>query len=281
MHTDKQLLALYGLKYNPFTPDIPPDAIWSTPTVELFLARLERLAAQGGIAALWGDVGLGKSKNLQLAATRLARLPELTVGVMQRPQSNMSDFYRELGDLFNLRLNPANRYGGFKALRERWEHHIKSTLMRPILLLDEAQLAAPQCLTELRLLASDRFDSRSLLTIVLCGDTHLPDRFRLPELLPMGSRITVRLIMEPYTQDQCEDYLRHLLSHAGAPHLLTPELIRCLAHHSAGNLRQLTQMANEMLVTAAANNLPQLDEQLFLKVFELPQRPGKRQGRSS
>ena len=34
------------------------------------------------------------------------------------------DFYRELGDIFSVKLSPLNRWGGFKALRERWRAHV-------------------------------------------------------------------------------------------------------------------------------------------------------------
>ena len=56
-------------------------------------------------------------------------------------------------------LSPANCYGGFKALRERWHNHIKSTLFKAVLLIDEAQEMITSCMNELRLLASTDFDS--------------------------------------------------------------------------------------------------------------------------
>ena len=71
---------------------------------------------------------------------------------MERPQSSLSDFYREMGTLFGVNLSPSNRYGGFTALRERWKNHIKSTLFRPVLLVDEAQEMLTPCLNEIRLL---------------------------------------------------------------------------------------------------------------------------------
>jgi hypothetical protein len=58
---------------------------------------------------------------------------------MERPQSSLGDFYREMGDIFEVNLSLANRYGGFKALRERWLKHTQTTLFRPVLLIDEAQ----------------------------------------------------------------------------------------------------------------------------------------------
>ena len=41
-------------------------------------------------------------------------------------------------------------------------------------------------LCELRLLASARFDSQSLLCVVLSGDARLLDKLRREELIPLG-----------------------------------------------------------------------------------------------
>jgi len=38
----RQLLAVYGLKWNPFTPDIPNDALWRPAEVEHFCWRVEQ-----------------------------------------------------------------------------------------------------------------------------------------------------------------------------------------------------------------------------------------------
>src|SRR5208282_358546 len=170
MTTDKQLLSLYGLKWNPFISDIPVEAIWSPPQLGSFSMRLESLVMEGGFAMISGEPGLGKSKTLHLMAQRLGKLEDVVVGVMERPQSTINDFYREMSALFGVNLSPANRYGGFKALRERWHNHIRTTLFRPVLLVDEAQEMTTSALNELRLLASTNFDSQSILTTVLCGD---------------------------------------------------------------------------------------------------------------
>jgi hypothetical protein len=51
---------------------------------------------------------------------------------VERPQSNLNDFYRELGDIFAVKLMPSNRWGGFRALRERWKAHLASTRIKPM-----------------------------------------------------------------------------------------------------------------------------------------------------
>lgn len=264
---DKKLLALFGLKWNPFHTDLPVDALWLPPTIEHYLFRIENLVIDGGFALIAGEPGLGKSKCLQLIAHRLRRLDNVVVGVMERPQSSLGDFYRELGDIFGVNLSPANRYGGFKSLRERWLKHSQETLCKPVLLIDEAQEMVTGCLNELRLLGSARFDSQCLLTTVLSGDMRLPERFRNEALISLGSRIKLRLLLEPYDRTVLLDYLEHGLTQAGAPHLMTSQLKETLADHAAGNLRILNNMAIELLARGIHNDVPQLDEKLFLELF--------------
>lgn len=263
------ILALFGLKHNPFCRGIPREAIWHPPGSAAFFYRVETIALDGGFGLIAGESGLGKSKILQLLSDRLLFVGgDVVVGVMERPQSSVSDFYRELGHLFEVNLSPSNRYGGFKSLREKWRNHIQSTLLRPILLVDEAQEAAHSCLTELRLLSSARFDSECLLTTVLCGDNRLPERFRSPQLAPLGSRIRTRWLLQPWERNVLSDFLEHALDAAGAPHLMTDELKKGLVEHAAGNLRILCGIGDELLSAGAQRKVKQLDEQLFLELYD-------------
>jgi type II secretory pathway predicted ATPase ExeA len=264
---DKQLLALFGLKWNPFQADLPVESLWMPPGMDSFVFRVENLVMDGGFALVCGEPGLGKSKSLQLIAHRLRRLDNVAVGVMERPQSSLSDFYREMGDVFGVNLSPANRYGGFKSLRERWQKHSQDTLLKPVLLVDEAQEMMTGCLNELRLLGSAHFDSQCLLTTVISGDMRLPERFRTEALVSLGSRIKLRMMLEPYDRAILLDYLEHCLAQAGAPHLMSSGLMETLVDHAAGNLRVLNNMAAELLARGAQTEAAQLDEKLFLEVF--------------
>lgn len=268
---NKKLLALYGLKWNPFSPDLPSEALFKTPKIDSFGWRIEQAhVREGGFALITGDPGTGKSVALRLVAERLAGLADLTVGALAHPQCHIADFYRELGDLFGVELRPHNRWAGFKTLRERWTAHIDSTLLRPVLLIDEAQEMSSTVLSELRLLSSTRFDSRIILSVVLCGDARLVDKLRQQDLLPLGSRIRARLTMEYASRDELQACLRHLLVTAGTPKLMTPELASTLCDHAAGNYRVLTSLGAELLAAGAERECTQLDEKLYLEVFAAP-----------
>ena len=250
---------------------MPTEAVFIIPKVENFLWRIEHnQVREGGFALITGDPGTGKSGVLRLLAERLERLREVTVGVLTHPQSNLADFYREMGDIFGVGLKPNNRWGGFKALRERWQAHLENTLLRPVLLIDEAQELSPAVLSELRVASGARFNSRLLLSLVLAGDGRLPDKLRREDLLPSGSRIRTRLVMEYATRDEPLACLHHLLATAGNANLMTPDLMHTLCDHALGNYRVITTLAAELLTAAAQREATQLDEKLYLEVFSPP-----------
>ena len=268
---NSKLLALYGLKWNPFSSELPTEALFVPSKVENFCWRVEHAQVrEGGFALIHGDPGTGKSVALRLLEERLARLSDLTVGSISHPQSSLVDFYRELGDIFTVPLRPNNRWAGFKILRERWLAHLESTRRRAVLLIDEAQEMNPSVLCELRLLASARFDSQSLLCIVLAGDARLIDKLREEALIPLGSRIRIRLATEHASRDELAACLDHLIQGAGNASLMTPQLRQTLCDHAAGNYRILTSLAAELLAAAAQRDLPVLDEKLYFDVFAQP-----------
>jgi type II secretory pathway predicted ATPase ExeA len=268
---DKKLLAQHGLKWNPFSLQLPLEALQRTPAIDSFCRRVEHLAREGGFALLSGEPGLGKSSAMRLLAAHLGSVRELRVGELTRPQSHMADFYRELGELFEVRLTPHNRWTGTKLLRERWLAHIGSVLYRPVLLIDEAQEMHPAVLNELRLISSVELDSRVLLTVVLAGDGRLASKLRHQDLLPLGSRIRFRLHLEALSATALAGSLRQALESAGNARLMTQELIATLAEHAAGDYRTLMNLGADLLAAAAERDLAQLDEKLFFETYSLPQ----------
>jgi type II secretory pathway predicted ATPase ExeA len=273
---NKKLLALFGLKFNPFSPEVPASALWASDAIQSFCWRIEYQIGEGGFALVSGDPGVGKSVALRLLHQRLGDIPDLVSGVLSRPQASLADFYRELGHLFGVPLSPHNRWNSAKMLREKWLTHQETTLHRPVLLVDEAQEMNPSVFSELRLLASADLDSRSILTTVLAGDNRLVNRLQSTDLLPIASRVRTRLRIDALPVDQLRQCLLHLLKSAGNPGLIAPPLIQTLCEHAMGNARLLTNMAGELLAEAQRRELDGIDEKLFFEVFNPSAKPSKK-----
>lgn len=268
----KQLLSLYGLKWNPFSQEIPHEALISTPAIDQFIWKVENLVSEGGFALITGEPGIGKSVVLRILAKKLQSMQNIQVAECTRPQSRVGDFYRELGALFAVQINFNNHWFTFAKLREQWKNHIESSLLRPVILIDEAQEMSPYVLSELRIMSSMHLDSQCVLAVILAGDHRLPEKFRSPDLLPLGSRIRTRLNLEPYSKEQLLNLLAQSLSLAGAPNLMTKDLMLTLAEHAAGNPRVLNNIAAEILLLGAKKEVSVLDEALFFEVLPIRKR---------
>ena len=68
----KKLLSLWGLKWNPFSPELPSDGLLVTPKIDHFAWRVEQLVQEGGFALITGESGTGKSVALRIVAGRLS-----------------------------------------------------------------------------------------------------------------------------------------------------------------------------------------------------------------
>jgi type II secretory pathway predicted ATPase ExeA len=175
-----------------------------------------------------------------------------------------------MGELFGVELRPHNRFAGAKILRQRWLAHIQGTLSRPVLVVDEAQEMQTSVLAELRLLTSADLDSNILLTVVLAGDGRLAERLRSEEFLPLASRVRVRLPIERASPQDLQECLRNALHQAGAPTLMTAEVIATICDHAQGNPRALMIMADNLLQAAVQREARQIDETLFFEVCAMP-----------
>jgi type II secretory pathway predicted ATPase ExeA len=271
----QKIRSFYGLKWNPFTSDLPIEGIALPEKWKQIFWRIENLVMDGGFALVQGDSGLGKSIFMRALHERLSNVRDIQVQILNRPQSSGADFYRELGSLFGVPLVPSNRWAGFTKLREKWQEQIRASALRPVLLIDEAQEMNTAVMSELRLLTSRQFDSQILLTVVMAGDYRLSEKLKDPDLVPLGTRFRARLQLEPLSKEELINMLTETITKAGCPHLLTDEVKITLAEHALQNPRIMMGQAAELLNSAAEDNLKQIDVEQFFVLYPPPSRRKK------
>ena len=70
---NKQHLTLFGLKFHPFRPGVPIEALMALPAVDSFCRRVEFSMGDGGYVMITGDPGTGKSVALRQLPRRMGR----------------------------------------------------------------------------------------------------------------------------------------------------------------------------------------------------------------
>jgi general secretion pathway protein A len=139
---------------------------------------------------------------------------------------------------------------------------------RPVLVVDEAQLASPSLLEEIRLLTNfeDRQDKH--LHVVLLGQPELRDRVRKrPEI---DQRVSLRFHVEPMEMDDVRGYVEHRLRIAGgdATRIFARGAVDTLAERSAGVPRRINTLATQSLFVGAMRALHQVDAELVRDVAD-------------
>lgn len=255
----------FGLTRQPFTAELPADALFRSAPLEEALARLRFVLDQRGIGLLYGEPGCGKSATLRalVAACDPARHKFIYLTAPRSPRALLQTLCHALG------LEPA----WFAAELQR---QVKDALVRldahgvtSVLLCDEAHLAPVAVLEELRLLTNTAMDAHCPTAIILAGHQSLRRRLDLEALAPLAQRIAVTTPLPALSAGQTADYVEHQLQWAGATRpLFTREVIELIAHYSRGVPRQINRLCTAALLAAFTVQQPLVEEPAFRQALK-------------
>ena len=271
---NKKLLALYGLKWNPFAPDVPVEALHVSRRIESFCWRVRATRRRGRLRPRHRRARhrqVGHAAHSRRTPRRAARRQESASSRGRRPASPTSIARWATCSASN--SVPHNRWGGAKLLRDRWQTHIDAALSRPVLIVDEAQEMLPAVLAELRLLSSASLDSHILLTVVLAGDGRLLERLRSDELLPLGSRMRVRLALERPTPDELSELIVYAPAEGRRRQADDAGADRHARRPRSGQPARADEYRRRVARVAAQREARQIDEKLFLELCAAPPVP--------
>lgn len=240
----------FGLNQDPFSNEPDLRFYFESASHQDAQRRVERSLRQSkGLTLLTGEGGMGKSllarrilDNLEeevFEAVLLVMLPGVAdaVGILQR-------FARQLGveepsdDRASLL---AQVYEHLAIVREDGRH--------AVLMIDDAQIMAPEVLSELGGLLNLEYEDRRLLSMLLVGSSEL-DRLVQADA-GISPRIEVRVRLQPLSEEATAAYLQHRLGLVGGDLSLVPEsALDTLQKFGRGRPRLLNTLADNALFEA-------------------------------
>ncbi len=243
---NREFLSYFNLSADPFTREIAVEKLLLLPSVERSLAAAELLVETRGIGVMTGRSGTGKSCLLRLLIDRLQPGLYKSYYVCHTSVA-IVEFYTHLCDVFG--LDPGHRRATmFRAIKDHILMLRSGSRVHPVLIIDEAHLLNNDILSEIRLLTNFHTDSLNALTVLLCGNEHLPRRFGLSILEPLASAITVSISVEALPKEETFTYIETRLSSCGpAAPLFTSNALALIHQASGGTLRAIGTIATASL----------------------------------
>lgn len=258
----------WGLARRAFANTPDPEFVYRSPAFAEGFARLLYDATQlrGGLSLITGEIGCGKTMLGQVMAAQLADSPTDVI-MLPYPKVTPSQLLSTLARGIGMESTPRGKLPLIEAIGARLAE-LHRNARRPVLVVDEAQLASPSLLEEIRLLTNfeDRQDKH--LHVVLLGQPELRDRVRKrPQI---DQRVSLRFHVEPMETDDVRGYVEHRVRIAGgdAARVFSRDAVDALAERSAGVPRRVNTLATQSLFVGAMRSLHQIDAELVRDVAD-------------
>ena len=259
--------AHWKLAKRPFANTPDPEFVYETPAFAEGFARLmyDATELRGGLSLITGEIGCGKTMLAGALAERLAGTASDVVSVPY-PRVTPSQLLVLLAGAVGLEKVPRGKPAISEAVGARLgELHRNGR--RPVLVVDEAQLAGPSLLEEIRLLTNHEDRQDKHLHVVLLGQPELRERVRRrPQI---DQRVSLRFHVEPMEPEEVQGYVEHRLRVAGATReIFTAGAVAALAARSGGVPRRVNTLATQALFVGGMRRLDVIDEALVADVAD-------------
>jgi general secretion pathway protein A len=255
--------SFFGLNEEPFSITPNPRYLYMSERHTEALAHLiYGIKDSGGFVQLTGEVGTGKTTLLR---SLLLRLPEnADVALILNPQLSATEFLAAI--LSELGIPQPDNPDSLKALTDALNRFLlenHSNGRRTILIVDEAQNFAIDVLEQIRLLTNLETARQKLLQITLIGQPELRAMLARTDLRQLAQRITGRYHLEPLSQADTEEYVRHRLRVAGSTNGIFPvNSCRELYRLSGGVPRIINVIADRAMLGAYTQDEHEIDARL-------------------
>lgn len=240
----------FGWKYHPFADTYLQRHLWIPPRDRKQLETVKRLLHSGKSMALYGPSGSGKTTLVHALITDLDknRYRPVLIPYAGHPRNGLT---RILAETLGVETK-----GRGLPLITRVQQHLETMIgganpRHPIIIIDDAQLVENESLWDLCSLLFQTARQTVAASLILVGDEVLAKRLELYTLLPIRSRLTTVMKLQPMNEEEIRLFMENRLKNGEAPpDLFADEAIEILAAHTSGNRRNVMNMATMALEEA-------------------------------
>jgi len=253
--------AHWKLSRRPFANTPDPAFVYRSPAFAEGFARLmyDATDLRGGLSLITGEIGCGKTMLAGALAEKLAG-GQCDVVTLPYPRVTPSQLLALLARGLGLERPPRGKLAVIEALGARLDE-LHRNGRRPVLVVDEAQLAGPSLLEEIRLLTNHEDRQDKHLHVVLLGQPELRERVR--QRPQIDQRVSLRFHVEPMEAADVRGYVEHRLQVAGAASpIFTADAMALLAARSGGVPRRVNTLATQALFVGAMRKCDAIDGEL-------------------
>jgi type II secretory pathway predicted ATPase ExeA len=238
-----------------------------TPHFKILQDRLTHGVNNRFFLLLTGDSGVGKSTALRHFISTLD--PNRTVALYVSESSlTPRNFYYDV--LNQIGVVPRFYRGDAKRQLVKAFQSLANDKKMPVIIIDEAHHCDMEMLTEIRFMLNFDMDSRSMMSLILAGQTEIRDTLKIQAYDAISQRIDLRCHITPLDRSQTADYISAHISYAAGSHvdLFTDAAITTIFDFATGLPRKINRVASLCLMHAAQTNKRIVDDHMVSLIID-------------
>lgn len=238
----------FGMKKNPFLNNILTKDLFHLPGTLAVKQRMDYILQNGGIMAVTGDVGIGKSTALRFSVDQYHKAEVHNIYITATSGSPI-ELYKQISWELQLNLKMGSKAFILRAIKENIKDFILQKKCKLIIIIDEASLLRSDVFSELHTLTQFEFDSSNLFSLVLSGQNTLMDKLKHRTSAALASRIITRAHLDNLSRDQMSDYINHHIKVTGIKkNIFSENALTAIHQGSGGILRKANDLATGALI---------------------------------
>ena len=241
-------LTHYNLTLKPFEESPDPRFFWLSEKHKEALACLKYgIQENKAFLLLNGDIGTGKTSLINYLL--LDNEQDAIVATLPDPDLRISDFFKLLSKEFNIDIDFDTK-GDFLIQFEHFLYNTYSEEKKALLIIDEAQRLNQQLLEQIRLLSNIERKDVKLINIFFVGQNEVIDMIKDEKNKALRQRLTVHYTIEPLTEPETQEYIKHRLRVAGSKtDIFNSEAVHEIFSFSKGYPRLINIICDRALLT--------------------------------